>query len=198
MSQAYLPVYLITAHLQNTHIPNHTWSNLHLLYPSRCVSAELSPSLCNCTTRRGFWSVSQKGSDSLILLSPLHIYESEIYLCFLFPVFCSVNFHMLQYFFDVCVCLKWKSYNVWHYALISMEIGCSRVLRMRWEFQRPQYLQVGIYQAAFWYRTFMHMQTPRSLGCLIHAASSFFLQNIGRWNFGIRLSSKKINVSWND
>lgn len=68
-----------------------------------CVSAELCPSLCDCTTWWEFWSVSQKGSDSLILL---HIYKSKIYLCFLFPAFCSVNFHMLQYFLWVCVCVS--------------------------------------------------------------------------------------------
>lgn len=103
---AYLPVYLIAADFENIKNRYHTWSNLHLLSLSRCVSAELSPSLCDCTTWWEFWSASQKGSDSLILLSSLHIYKSKIYLCFLFPEFCSVNFHMLQYFFWACVCVS--------------------------------------------------------------------------------------------
>lgn len=100
---AYLPVYLIAADFENIKNCYHTWSNLHLLSLSRCVSAELSPSLCDCTAWWEFWSASQKGSDSLILLSSLNIYKSKIYLCFLFPEFCSVNFHMLQYFFWACV-----------------------------------------------------------------------------------------------
>lgn len=76
---------------------------IYIPFPCLCVSAELCPSSCDCTTWWEFWSASQKGSDFLILL---HIYKSTIYLCFLFPAFCSVNFHMLQYFLWACVCVS--------------------------------------------------------------------------------------------
>lgn len=125
-----------------------------------CVSAECL-SLCARTTWWRFWSVSQKGSDSLILL---HIYKSEIHLCFLFPAFCSVNFHMPHYFpLRACWCVSVcgrigrkkknqnKIHDVWHDAFISMEIGCRRVPRNEMGlFRGPLRKPVEIYQLTVW------------------------------------------------
>lgn len=151
-------------------VNNPSWLNSHFLPLPGHVSAELCPSLCDCITWQGFCSVSQKGSHSLILL---HIYKSNIYLCFLLPVFCSVNFHMLPNFLPVTVC---ASVCVW-IGKRSVMSGMMPLLPWKevagecpeWdgEFQRLLLTPVGIYHLA---SGSQHANTHTdSSGCHIYA-----------------------------